>query len=133
MNLWSEENLENCHFWCCPECPFKCKTKELLIHHGLLTHPLARKTLQQKPKMAKIQFPIPLENSRKIEKRFWDFGFKENQEIVQCYHCGKMLPRVEMFSHIENLHEKFYSHMCGPPRQFQVYFTQKIKFKIGQK
>ena len=38
-NPWTE-SLDNCHLWCCPECDFKAKTKELLIHHGVLQHPL---------------------------------------------------------------------------------------------
>ena len=45
--------------------------------------------------------------------------FKERKDVVQCYHCGIMLPRDEMFVHMEEHHVKFYSHMCGPPRPYQ--------------
>ena len=30
-----------------------------------------------------------------------------------------MLPRDEMFLHMEEHHVKFYSHMCGPARPYQ--------------
>ena len=56
---------------------------------------------------------------RKIEKRYINFNFKEVKNVVQCYHCGTMLPRDEMFLHMEQNHGKFYSHMCGPPRAYQ--------------
>ena len=58
-------------------------------------------------------------NTRKVEKRFIEFNFKNARNVVQCYHCGTMLPRDEMFSHMETDHGKFYSHMCGPPRPYQ--------------
>jgi len=57
--------------------------------------------------------------ARTVERRFIDFGFKERKDVVQCYHCGIMLPRDEMFLHMEEHHVKFYSHMCGPARPYQ--------------
>ena len=64
-------------------------------------------------------------------KNFWDYAMfkkicsknkpplKERKDVVQCYHCGIMLPRDEMFLHMEEHHVKFYSHMCGPARPYQ--------------
>ena len=37
-NPWSVKEFETYHLWCCPECDFKAKTKELLIHHGVMQH-----------------------------------------------------------------------------------------------
>ena len=36
-NPWAV-NLEEFYLWCCPECNFKTKTRDLLVHHGLMQH-----------------------------------------------------------------------------------------------
>ena len=80
--------------------------------------------VQQPPQIA-AQPSVAAINVRPIETRYIDFGFKGIKDVVQCYHCGTMLPRNEMFAHMENNHGKFYSHMCGPPRPYQCSFCKR--------
>ena len=78
--------------------------------------------------MAPVDRPVATaKNVRPIETRYIDFGFEKMKvkDVVQCYHCGTMLPRNEMFAHMENNHGKFYSHMCGPPRPYQCSFCKR--------
>ena len=37
FNPWAG-NLDDLHLWCCPQCDFKAKTKDLLINHGIYQH-----------------------------------------------------------------------------------------------
>ena len=86
LNPWTK-NLDQYHVWCCPECGFKGQTKQLLVHHGLITHPMAREVFQKSLPKPNQQQPaaetkpepkFEVDNS-KIEKRFIDFGFKERK------------------------------------------------------
>ena len=39
FNPWNVENLEEFHFYCCPECEFRIGIKGEFINHAVVKHP----------------------------------------------------------------------------------------------
>ena len=39
FNPWDVQSLEEFHYYCCPECPFKNVNKTYFIEHAVTTHP----------------------------------------------------------------------------------------------
>ena len=39
FNPWDVQSLEEIHYYCCPECPFKNVNKTYFIEHAVTTHP----------------------------------------------------------------------------------------------
>ena len=46
-NIWSTvTDIEEFHFYCCPECNFKDNSREIFVHHVLKEHPNAKQFLE---------------------------------------------------------------------------------------
>ena len=65
----------------------------------LFTKLQAREVFQQKSgdrnikiTMAKPNFQ-PIKDESKLEVRFLELDYTARKDVVQCYHCGTMLPR----------------------------------------
>ena len=43
---WLITDIEEFHFYCCPECEFKDHTKVIFVHHVLQEHPNAKQFLE---------------------------------------------------------------------------------------
>ena len=45
-NLWLITDIEEFHFYCCPECQFKDHSNEIFVNHVFQAHPYAKKFLE---------------------------------------------------------------------------------------